>query len=895
MQIFQPKVIENEKDLICKQHQQQIEFVILDAQLSSNERLLCKQCKHQKPTNSQIGNFQQLKQSFDRIQREKISQYELIIKPHLQQVEEFKKTIEALKTRLIQQLDYLLCLSQDWITQLIDIATQYSFFGELDLLIQGLKSKINPTPIIETIKKTLKHNKFKATQKLNQFKLQPEFNRCQELFENLNHLLQNQEAEIKINNPYFKDNNMQLEKNSQILDKYISFNIKQEIQPQYPYSSGDVPRKDINYPGIQNEGQHCYMNAVMQCLAETPFLSNFLYNQSFKNFITSSNSGEKWNNSQPIQIILTEQLSLLIKKLKDTNEQSVSIEQFREAVCQKILDSQKRPIYKICEPADSNEFLKDLLEHISDELKGSNKQKNTIIDTLFQGTKKTKTFCKQCAQEVEFDEKINIFDLNVLKMKDDECRLQLMFFSKYKLIETQTKEIVLKKQRVVLQNNQKIKELYQQITKITNLNKDQYTIAYKNKGSFCRIPDNYDQYELFKLGISSKKTIYVYELGNQDEAEKEFIEISQIFNYPSSDFKLYDIVNFKPKDNIWREGQIVDIQENQYEIKDCSSDQKYRINNLDISQFRKKVQNQRNMVKIEVYNYLNQSKNNKYKQILYPMIILIPIKSITFQELKVYIYKQIQRFININEFQVKPNLYNTWGLEEELKKSFDQSEFPYRILILDAHNKCLNCKKTSIIVNNRQTNCKGCEVDPIILNFDYSIKPKIILVWTQTQKYLKQLKIESDYDFKLEDYLKQYKSTQELTKICQNCKIPLFEQTFLFVAPIILVIHLPKLIRTQVYFEIQSQNIRDCLYKINDVLYNLYAVINLKQIIADNQQYTYQHHTAYVKKQDQWIEFNDSKIKKIDLHKITSKNACLLFYIRQEIKDDVIFLLQSFF
>ncbi|CAD8121982.1 unnamed protein product [Paramecium sonneborni] len=661
---------------------------------------------------------------------------------------------------------------------------------------------------------------------------------------------------------------------------------------------GDVQKKDIIYTGIQNEGQICYMNAVLQCLAETPFLSNFLYNSNLQKIITQKNQLVKQKNCQPPKITLIEELSRLVKKLQDGEQQHISIESFIEAVTQNILDSRKQPIYPLYETADSNEFLKDLLEHISSELKRSEKEKNTIIDTLFQGIKKTKTFCQQCGYVKEEEEKINILNLNVLEMKD-ECRLQLMFFQKYKLYETkdQSKEIELKKKRITLKSNQTIKQLQEEISKITNLNKNEYEIAFKkqgSKGALFTISENHYQSEIYKLGITSKKTIYVYELGNQDQAKREFIEISQIFNYPTSNFQLNDIVNFKSKDNLWKEGYIVDILENQYEILDISQNQKYRINNQDISQFRKNVQYQQNTMKIEVYNYFNQSKYYQIKQILQPMIIQIPIKSITFQELKVYIYKQIQRFINIDEFKVKPKFNSTKGQEEEVKKFFNQPEFPYRIQLVDKDNKCLNCKKPLTFVDKIQTNCK-CEVDPILLKFDNANKPKVILVWNQTQKYLKQLKIKSDYDFKLEDYLKQYTNIYELKKNCGNCKIPLFDLTFLFVAPIILVIFLPKLTNTVVHFEIKSQNIKDCRNGIEDVLYNLYAVINLKQQNDHRKQTILRHYNAFVKKQDEWIEFNDSQIKKIDLHKITSKNACLLFYIKQDIKDDIKFQIQDFF
>ncbi|CAD8121304.1 unnamed protein product [Paramecium sonneborni] len=692
---------------------------------------------------------------------------------------------------------------------------------------------------------------------------------------------------------YPQSKNSDLKQNQNIINQDSQIKLQLYKQGLSPQKCFDVQTKDIIYTGIQNQGQSCYINVVLQCLAETPYLSNFLYNQSYQNSITLLNSLSKSKKKQPQQTSLTEELSLLVKQLKEGIEQNISIDKFRDAVTQKILDFKKQPIYSIGQPGDSNEFLKDLLENISVELQESDKQKNTIIETLFQGTKTQKTKCNQCQHQRGQDEQFIILNLNVLEM-EDECRLQLIFFKKHKLIETENQFNEIKKERIILQNNSKIIHLQDKIKLLKNLNQDQYEIAYKYQGAFRRISYDDNQQELSTLGIRSKKTIYVYELGNQQEAKQEFQEISQIFKYPTSNFQQFDIVNFKSKDNIWREGQIESVLEDQYFIQDFSQNQGYHINHQDISQFRKNVVNQLKLKKIEVYNYLNQSKNNSYKQICKPMIILIPINQITLQELKVYIYKQIQRFINIYDFQEQPNFQNPQSLQDEFKKFFNQPEFPYRIRLLDKDNKCLYCKKTSIIVNNSQTNCNGCEVDPIILKFDDASKPKIILVWNQSQKYLKQLKITSDYDFQLEDYLKQYSSPQQLQKNCQNCKIPLFDQTFLCIAPIILIIYLQKPKITQVQFEINSQNIKDCLQEGEDnVLYDLYAVINLKQ--SQIQKQNYRHYTAFVKKQDQWVEFNDSQSKKIDLPKITSKNACLLFYIKQEITDNVKFQIRDFF
>ncbi|CAD8213913.1 unnamed protein product [Paramecium octaurelia] len=87
MQIYQPKVIEKEFDLLCRLNHPQIEFVILDPQLSRNQRLLCKSCGQQSQSNSQIIDYQFLKYCFDQQQKEQILEHESIIMPHIQYLE----------------------------------------------------------------------------------------------------------------------------------------------------------------------------------------------------------------------------------------------------------------------------------------------------------------------------------------------------------------------------------------------------------------------------------------------------------------------------------------------------------------------------------------------------------------------------------------------------------------------------------------------------------------------------------------------------------------------------------------------------------------------------------------------------------------------------------------
>ncbi|CAD8207017.1 unnamed protein product [Paramecium octaurelia] len=196
--MFIPRLIEKEDKFLCKsKHQQPVKSVILDPFISNNLRLLCKVCEQQYLMHSRIVDYEQLKNCFYEQQRERIQQYQLIINPHIQCVENLMKILESLKSRLIQQFDNLLWLSKDWITQLVDSATSYSFFEELDKVTSQQVPVLDLSTFIGCVKKTNYNLNSKINIKLDQFKFLPEFQSTQELFAYQNNLIDQQNVEVK--------------------------------------------------------------------------------------------------------------------------------------------------------------------------------------------------------------------------------------------------------------------------------------------------------------------------------------------------------------------------------------------------------------------------------------------------------------------------------------------------------------------------------------------------------------------------------------------------------------------------------------------------------------------------------------------------------------------------
>ncbi|CAD8118551.1 unnamed protein product [Paramecium sonneborni] len=196
--MFQPKMIENQKDFQCRfQHSQPIEFVILDQSLPNNQQLICKNCQKNSQLDLRIVEFQILKSNFDDLQRQKIEQYALIINPHIDSVNKFQNTLKSLKTKLIQQLDQLIWLSEDWINTLANSIVSYSFFDELNKVLQQQSSIMDFNKLIENVKIIHKNWKMKVNQRLDEFKIQCENQSFQDIFQQLDNLTFQQEAEVK--------------------------------------------------------------------------------------------------------------------------------------------------------------------------------------------------------------------------------------------------------------------------------------------------------------------------------------------------------------------------------------------------------------------------------------------------------------------------------------------------------------------------------------------------------------------------------------------------------------------------------------------------------------------------------------------------------------------------
>ncbi|CAK91626.1 unnamed protein product (macronuclear) [Paramecium tetraurelia] len=647
---------------------------------------------------------------------------------------------------------------------------------------------------------------------------------------------------------------------------------------------------NIKYPGLQNLGNTCYMNAALQCLINTKYFFNFLFNEGYKNKV-------KVNNS------LVQHLSSLAKEMTQTAELSISPSVFQNALVRIC------PRFKMYEAQDADEFLDYLLTQISDELKGYDTQQDTVIETLFQGDYLTQKQCSSCQYEMNEPEKNKIFRLKIQE-EAGVFKLRLLIFMKLKFIYDRDEQFVvnqkdLLKKTIILTKNDgsfTMRDLYEKINSILGLAQNEYEFARSYKKEFIKIFINIDEnQELTKLGINQNKTLNLYQLGSIHQAEREFETISQMFNYPSQDFKLNDLINFLDPNNQWKQGKIVQvIQSNPikykilYRLQQQNNNQKqfeYIMDKQKIVKFREKIKHHTHE-KVPLLHYYFNTFKKQYNLTLKPIILLLPIQSLSLLELKVYIYKQVSRFINITHFNVQSPFKSSNVSQQEICNFFSNPSFPYKIRVLDQNRKCLFCENIRPHNNITQSHCMGCEEDPILLNFDQFTKPSIILEWKEIkfakilEKRKDELEERSLIHLRLQKCLEKSAEDTFITQECFSCRqnTQIRNNSYLNKPPIMLIINLQKYksngeqIERYIDFPLNSLDIKDCRRSKQPVLYDLYAVINNKR----GRDIT--HYTAYVKKKDEWYEFDDSNVQKV--REVQTKNAYLLFYTIQEIPED---------
>jgi len=177
--------------------------------------------------------------------------------------------------------------------------------------------------------------------------------------------LNKREIEILRKEKELKENKNLSQNNNNIVTKD---NIKMPIPPPEPSPISFYKKPTLI--GLNNIGATCFMNSTLQCLSQTPDLTNYFLKDSKQGRIINNNLAKENKNSLQLSPIYLK----LIKKLWDKKStKSFSPNEFMNTI------EKMNPLFKKGQAGDSKDFIIYILEQIHKELK-SNINMNYNVD-----------------------------------------------------------------------------------------------------------------------------------------------------------------------------------------------------------------------------------------------------------------------------------------------------------------------------------------------------------------------------------------------------------------------------------------------------------------------------------------------------------------------------------
>ncbi|XP_060851523.1 ubiquitin carboxyl-terminal hydrolase 8-like isoform X4 [Rhopalosiphum padi] len=203
--------------------------------------------------------------------------------------------------------------------------------------------------------------------------------------------------ELDDENNELPNNIEQLENRRLSLENSFLENVDSYVH-EYKNQGGDGLR------GLQNLGNTCYMNSILQCLSSTEDLVKYFMN-IYSQFV---------NHKSRTKGLVAKEFSNVIKNLWSQSGRSFQCQQFKDSI------GEYKDMFKHYDQQDSHEFLTILLDWLHDDLNqpednriilGASKEtgeedwghwtkaNNSIIQQLFYGQQKSTVSCDTCFEK----------------------------------------------------------------------------------------------------------------------------------------------------------------------------------------------------------------------------------------------------------------------------------------------------------------------------------------------------------------------------------------------------------------------------------------------------------------------------------------------------------------
>ena len=645
------------------------------------------------------------------------------------------------------------------------------------------------------------------------------------------------------------------------------FNLQELLHIKY----GSIFRNRMNLglTGLNNLGNTCYMNSVLQCLSKTEDLTKYFLLQKFLIEINSDNcSGYKGEISKQYYYLLNYMFNgqddyispnnlrkiFIIKAPAFSNHSQQDAHDFLVSFLDKLHEDLNRvTIKKYQELDEKKEGETD--EEVSNRWWNYNKSReNSIILDLFEGQYKSTTECTDCHyKSINFD----IFTTLNVPIPTEKMQYNIKFFTnnyKYNIInfkaDSTIKEIILKSLNYIDKNN--------------------YMKYLRN----TKTENNIFNYNATKI---SDEVLYNNILIIEFNKKHMMIDILKV-SYNSPDNTIYKafINNLKNSEIVLYEKEINLFNEN----------------NIDVFVYP--------ITEIEKQNqFYITSRHDKI--LSYPLIISTN-KTNTLKELESLINAKFQRIIHDgaknqeNTIEIcYPHFRDKWGefkIQEE-KCPICEKIYEKKIKYCSLFPKIDKKMKISEFIEEKN---KG---RPLIFFSKSLLYDENKSLYTGMKLFFDKkndLGIESKTSLSLYDSLASLNKGEILDEenlwFCKSCKElkSSVKKTEIYRAPLYLIIQIKR-------FKYRGKIIGTILGNKNDTFIEYNEILNLRDFIVgpDKDNYEYHlygvvihkqfmnggHYIAYCKNFERWFQFNDREVE--DIKNPIHKDAYLLFYKRENI------------